>query len=292
MTHTTKQVAHVYQGAQPHMVGDGFRVQNLFPGGNKMIGKQLSPFFLLDYAAPHYFPPSETPRGVEEHPHRGFETVTIAYQGALEHRDSGGNSGKIGPGDVQWMTAASGVVHEEKHEHDFTLNGGTLEMAQLWVNLPKAHKMDPPRYQSIVDADIPVADLGNGSFARIIAGNFESVSGPAKTFTPVNLFDIRLTAGTETTLTLPNGYNTGIVVLKGAVSINGTHKVKGVEIAVFEQKGETITIKAEEDSTLLVLNGEPIQEPIFAYGPFVMNTKEEIIQAIDDFNDGKMGRLN
>lgn len=292
MTHTTKQVAHVYQGAQPHMVGDGFKVQNLFPGGNKMIGKQLSPFFLLDYAAPHYFLPSETPRGVEEHPHRGFETVTIAYQGALEHRDSGGNSGKIGPGDVQWMTAASGVVHEEKHEAEFTRNGGVLEMAQLWVNLPKAHKMDAPGYQSILNADIPVADLGNGSYARVIAGDLSGVKGPAKTFTPVNLFDIRLTAGTETVLTLPDGYNTGIVVLKGAVSINGTHKAKAVEIAVFEQKGETITVKAEEDSTLLVLNGEPIQESIFAYGPFVMNTKEEIIQAIDDYNNGKMGRLN
>ncbi|MGE7777840.1 pirin family protein [Chitinophaga sp. NPDC101104] len=292
MTHTTKQVAHVYQGAQPHMVGDGFRVQNLFPGGNKMIGKQLSPFFLLDYAAPHYFAPSETPRGVEEHPHRGFETVTIAYQGALEHRDSGGNSGKIGPGDVQWMTAASGVVHEEKHESEFTRNGGILEMAQLWVNLPKAHKMDKPGYQSIVNADIPVADLGNGSYARVIAGNLDSVNGPAKTFTPINLFDIRLTAGTETTLTLPDGFNTGIVVLKGAVTINGTHAAKAVEIAVFEQAGETITLKAEEDTTLLVLNGEPIRESIFAYGPFVMNNKEEIITAIDDYNNGKMGRLN
>ncbi len=292
MTTTTKQVAHIYEGAQPHMVGDGFRVQNLFPNGNRMIGKQLSPFFLLDYAAPHYFSPSETPRGVEEHPHRGFETVTIAYQGSLEHRDSGGNSGKIGPGDVQWMTAGSGLVHEEKHAHDFTLNGGTLEMAQLWVNLPKAHKMDAPRYQEILHENIPVIDLGNGSYARIIAGDFNGQKGAAKTFTPVNLFDIRLTAGTETALHLPDGYNTGIVVLKGEISINGTHHAKGVEIAVFEQKGDVITVKATTDATLLVLNGEPIQESIFAYGPFVMNTKEEIIQAIDDYNNGKMGRLN
>lgn len=289
---TIKKVAHVYKGAAPHMVGDGFKVQNLFPNGNRMIGKQLSPFFLLDYAAPSYFPPSDQPRGVEEHPHRGFETVTIAYQGALQHRDSGGNAGRIGPGDVQWMTAASGVVHEEKHDEEFTKTGGTLEMVQLWVNLPKAHKMDQPRYQSLLKEDIPVVRYEDGSYVRVIAGEWEGQPGAAKTFTPLNLFDIQLKAGKTIQLHLKDGYNTGLVVMKGEVNINDSHHANGVEIAVFEQAGETITITAVQDASLLLLNGEPIQESIFAYGPFVMNTKEEIVTAIDDFNNGKMGRLN
>lgn len=287
-----KKVAHVYKGAAAHMVGDGFKVQNLFPNGNRMIGKQLSPFFLLDYAAPSYFPPSDKPRGVEEHPHRGFETVTIAYQGALQHRDSGGNAGRIGAGDVQWMTAASGVVHEEKHDEEFTKTGGTLEMVQLWVNLPKAHKMDKPRYQSLLKEDIPVIRYEDGSYVRVIAGEWEGQPGAAKTFTPLNLFDIQLKAGKTIQLNLPDGYNTGLVVLKGEVNINDSHPAKGVEIAVFEQTGEQITVTAVEDASLLLLNGEPIRESIFAYGPFVMNTKEEIVTAIDDFNNGKMGRLN
>lgn len=287
-----KKVAHVYQGAAAHMVGDGFKVQNLFPNGNRMIGKQLSPFFLLDYAAPGYFPPSDKPRGVEEHPHRGFETVTIAYQGALQHRDSGGNAGRIGPGDVQWMTAASGVVHEEKHDETFTKTGGTLEMVQLWVNLPKAHKMDKPRYQSLLNENIPVVRYEDGSYVRVIAGEFEGQPGAAKTFTPLNLFDIQLKAGKTIRLQLPDGYNTGLVVMKGKVNINSSHDANGVEIAVFEQAGEQITVTAVEDASLLLLNGEPIRESIFAYGPFVMNTKEEIITAIDDFNNGRMGRLN
>ncbi|MGX5818460.1 pirin family protein [Chitinophaga lutea] len=286
-----KQVAKVYQSSQPHMVGDGFKVQNLFPNGNR-IGKQLSPFFLLDYAAPHYFPPSDTPRGVEEHPHRGFETVTIAYQGAIEHRDSGGNSGKIGPGGVQWMTAASGVVHEEKHATDFTRAGGTLEMVQLWVNLPRAHKMDKPRYQGFDNEDIPVLDLGEGSYARIIAGEQGGVKGAAATFSPLSLIDLRLKAGRTFDLHVPEGHNAGVIALHGEADINGTHSVQSVEIAVFEQKGDTIRITAKTDATLLILTGEPIQEPVFAYGPFVMNTKDEIVQAIDDYNNGRMGRLS
>lgn len=289
---TVKKVAHVYKGAAAHMVGDGFKVQNLFPNGNRIIGKQLSPFFLLDYAAPSYFPPSDQPRGVDEHPHRGFETVTIAYQGALQHRDSGGNAGRIGPGDVQWMTAASGVVHEEKHDEEFTKNGGTLEMVQLWVNLPRAHKMDKPRYQSLQKEDIPVIRYDDGSYVRLIAGEWEGQQGAAKTFTPLNVFDIQLKAGKTIPLSLPDGHNAGLVVMKGEVRIDDSHQARAVEIAVFEQAGENITVTAREDSSLLLLSGEPIQEPIFAYGPFVMNTKDEIITAIDDFNNGKMGRLN
>lgn len=289
---TVKKVAHVYKGTAAHMVGDGFKVQNLFPNGNRIIGKQLSPFFLLDYAAPSYFPPSDQPRGVDEHPHRGFETVTIAYQGALQHRDSGGNAGRIGPGDVQWMTAASGVVHEEKHDEEFTKNGGTLEMVQLWVNLPRAHKMDKPRYQSLQKDDIPVIRYDDGSYVRLIAGEWEGQQGAAKTFTPLNVFDMQLKAGKTIQFSLPDGHNAGLVVMKGEVSINDSHQARAVEIAVFEQAGESITVTAREESSLLLLSGEPIQEPIFAYGPFVMNTKDEIITAIDDFNNGKMGRLN
>lgn len=289
---TIKNVAHVYKGANAHMVGDGFKVQNLFPNGNRMIGKQLSPFFLLDYAAPHYFPPSDKARGVDEHPHRGFETVTIAYQGGVQHRDSSGNAGRIGPGDVQWMTAASGLVHEEKHDEAFTKAGGIFEMVQLWVNLPKAHKMDKPGYQELPKENIPVISYEDGSYIRIIAGEQGGQKGAAHTFTPINLFDIQLKAGKSITLELPDGYNTGLVVMKGQVNLNDSHNANGVEIAVFEQAGESITITALQDASMLLLNGEPIKEALFAYGPFLMNTKDEIITAIDDFNNGKMGRLN
>lgn len=286
-----KKVTGVYKATAPHMVGDGFRVQNLFPNGNR-LGKQMSPFFLLDYAAPVNFPPSETPRGVDAHPHRGFETVTIVYQGALEHRDSGGNYGKLYAGDVQWMTAASGVVHEEKHEAGFSKRGGTAEMAQLWVNLPKAYKMTAPRYQTLLKDQIPVVPVGANSRVRVIAGQFNGHQGPAHTFTPVNVLDVQLKAGDTLTLPLPDGYNTGIVTLNGNVRYNDTHTSEAVEIALFDKAGEEITVTAISDATLLVLNGEPINEPIFAYGPFVMNTQQEILEAIEDYNNGKMGSLS
>ncbi|GAA0528190.1 pirin family protein [Chitinophaga japonensis] len=290
-TKATKQVSDIYKAPAPHMVGDGFRVQNVFPNGNR-LGKRISPFFLLDYGAPAYFPPTDKPRGVDEHPHRGFETVTILYQGALEHRDSAGNYGKLFAGDVQWMTAASGVVHEEKHETEFARSGGTLEAAQLWVNLPKAHKMSAPRYQELSKDRIPVVPVGSNSHVRVIAGSFNGHAGPASTFTPLNLFDVRLAAGDTVTLSLPDGYNTGIVALKGAVRYNDARESQAVEIALFDTAGEEITITALADASLLVLNGEPINEPIFAYGPFLMNTQQEILEAIDDYNAGKMGHLH
>lgn len=272
------------------MVGDGFSVQNVFPNGNR-LGRRISPFFLLDYGAPAYFPPGDKPRGVDEHPHRGFETVSIVYQGALEHRDSAGNYGKLYAGDVQWMTAASGVVHEEKHEKEFTKRGGTLEVAQLWVNLPKAYKMIAPRYQELLKEQIPVVPVGNNSKVRVIAGAFNGQQGPAHTFTPINLLDVKLAAGDTVNLHLPEGYNTGIVLLHGEVNYNGTHTAQSVEIAMFDTAGEDITVTAISDATLLVLNGQPIDEPIFAYGPFLMNTQQEIMEAIDDYNAGKMGHL-
>jgi Pirin-related protein len=286
-----KQLVNVFSSASTHWVGDGFHVRNLFPSND--LGEQISPFLLLDYAGPTYFSPTNGPRGVAEHPHRGFETVTIVYQGELEHRDSAGNRGTIGPGDVQWMTAASGVVHEERHEKEFAKRGGTLEMVQLWVNLPKAFKMSPPRYQTLLKEQIPVVDLPeNTGQVRVIAGDFQGIRGPARTFTSINLYDLHLKAGHQAELTMPAGYNAGILVLKGNVVMNTSQPVKEAELALFDRKGERISINAKEEVTLLVLNGAPIHEPVARSGPFVMNTDEELVQAVNDYKSGKMGHIH
>lgn len=288
-----KKVQGIYEAGSTHWVGDGFHVRNLFPSNG--LDKQLDPFLMLDYAGPTYYPPTERPQGVEEHPHRGFETVTIAYQGKLEHRDSAGNHGTIGPGDVQWMTAASGVVHEEKHEREFAKQGGTQEMIQLWVNLPKAHKMSPPHYQTLLQDEIPSVPVGEkeGSYLRLIAGKWNGQQGPAKTFTPINVYDLRLNAGDETSLDFPNGHTTAVILLKGNVVLNSSHPLEGqAKLALFEKSGERVSFQAKEDSILLVLDGEPIGEPVANYGPFVMNTKEELVQAFEDYRSGKMGRLS
>lgn len=283
-----KQLKGIFEKGSTHWVGDGFHVRNLFPS-NGLEG-EVSPFLMLDYAGPTVFAPGE-PRGVGEHPHRGFETVTIAYQGSIAHRDSGGHAGVIHPGDVQWMTAASGVVHEEKQEEEFARLGGTLEMVQLWVNLPKAYKMSPPRYQSLAKQQIPEVELEGGSL-RVIAGEYQGVKGPANTFTPVNLYDIRLQAGGKAGLTLPEGFNTAIVLLQGGVLVNGREELAGeAKIAVFGSQGTTVALEARAESKLLVLNGEPIREPVASYGPFVMNTQSELRQAVDDYRAGRMGRL-
>jgi quercetin 2,3-dioxygenase len=285
-----KKVLGVYGPGSNHWVGDGFPVRNLFPSNG--LKDEINPFLMLDYAGPRNFEPTSKSQGVDEHPHRGFETVTIAYQGAVEHRDSAGNSGIIFPGDVQWMTAASGVVHEEKHEREFAKKGGIFEMIQLWVNLPAEHKMSKPRYQGITKEQIPVVDLGSGSYARIIAGELQGARGPAMTFTPVNLIDVRLKAGAKVELNLPEGHNTGVVLLKGDVVLNGIDSIKSeARIATLSSEGEGVSLEAKEDSILLVLSGEPINEPVFSYGPFVMNTRDEIMQAVRDYNDGKMGHL-
>ena len=284
-----KQVLGVHGAASSHWVGDGFPVRTVFPSRGI---PELSPFLMLDYAGPARFGPSDRPRGVEEHPHRGFETVTIAYQGSVDHRDSGGNSGTINPGDVQWMTAASGVVHEEKHGKEFTAKGGDFEMVQLWVNLPAAHKMSRPRYQGILSTDIPRVELGPGAYARVIAGELNGVKAPARTFTPVNVFDVRLEAGGTGELSLPIGQNSAIVLLRGEVVVNGSATLKGsAQIAPLSASGETVLLEAKKDSLVLILSGEPINEPVASYGPFVMNTKAEIRQAVEDFQAGKMGRL-
>jgi redox-sensitive bicupin YhaK (pirin superfamily) len=290
-TTTAKNVLGVYQSGSAHMVGDGFPVRNMIPGMG--TDEQFSPFLLLDYMGPKQFPPTDRQLGVGEHPHRGFETVTIMYHGKVAHRDSTGSGGVIGPGDVQWMTAASGIVHEELHEQGFAAQGGMLEGIQLWVNLPKAHKMSTPRYQTLVKDDIPTVDLGGGTGQlRIIAGEFRGVKGPARTFSPVHLYDLRLTAGHHTEFTLPEGFNTSVFVLRGPIVINGSHRVKDAEIALLGDRGERVVLEATEDATLLVLSGEPIREPIARYGPFVMNTQDELVQAVNDYKAGRMGHLS
>jgi quercetin 2,3-dioxygenase len=285
---TQKKVLGTYSAGSNHWVGDGFPVRNLFPSN----GVEVSPFLMLDYAGPLKFEPSSKPRGVGEHPHRGFETVTIAYQGSVGHRDSAGNSGVIYPGDVQWMTAASGVVHEELHEAEFTKNGGIFEMVQLWVNLPKAQKMSKPRYQGITKDQIPVIELPGGGHARVIAGELLGRLGPAKTFTPVGLFDVILKAGERFELPLPDGHNAAVVLRNGDVLLNGTEHLRGEAlIAPLTEEGDGVILEAKEDTHLLILSGEPIDEPVASYGPFVMNTQEELKQAVADYRAGRMGHL-
>ncbi len=286
---TQKKVLGTYSAGSNHWVGDGFPVRNLFPSN----GVEVSPFLMLDYAGPSKFEPSKKPRGVGEHPHRGFATVTIAYQGSVGHRDSAGNSGVIYPGDVQWMTAASGVVHEELHEAEFTKKGGIFEMVQLWVNLPKAQKMSKPGYQAITKEQIPVIELEGGGHARVIAGELLGERGPAKTFTPVNLFDVILKAGERFELPLPEGHNAAVVLRKGDVLVNGAERLRGEAlIAPLSEEGDTVTLEAKTDTQLLILSGEPIREPVASYGPFVMNTREELQQAVEDYRAGRMGHLN
>jgi len=275
---------------RPGMVGDGFRVYNYFPSGNN-IRKEVSPFLMLDFGASFYFPPSDTPRGVDVHPHRGFETVTIAYKGAVAHHDSAGNSGIINSGDVQWMTAGSGILHKEYHEQNWSKKGGDFEMIQLWVNLPKAHKMTPPKYQELTAANMPKVILPDAKGqVNVIAGDFNGTKGAATTFTPVNLFDMRLKAGAEIDFTTPLTHNTTLLVIEGEITVNG-EKAGQHDFVLFRDNAEGISIKANEDAVLLVLSGEPIDEPIAQYGPFVMNTQQELMEAIDDFNSGKFGKL-
>jgi len=292
VTHVEKtDQVKVYQPGSQHVVGDGFHVRNLFPSNE--LDREVSPFIMLDYAGPTFYPATDTPRGVGEHPHRGFETVTIVYQGIVAHRDSAGNSGVIGPGDVQWMTAASGIVHEELHEKEWAKRGGTLQAIQLWVNLPKSSKMSAPGYQTIVNDQIPVVQLdGGGGSLRVIAGSVGSAKGPAKTFTPIELYDLRLRAGHSMPLQIPNGYNVGLLILSGQASVGGSHRLSEAELAVYVATREPVTISAEEDATILVMAGEAIDEPVARYGPFVMNTKAELVQAVNDYQAGKMGHLS
>lgn len=285
-----KKLTGIYTSPQPHWVGDGFPVRTLFSYDS--LGRHLSPFLLLDYAGPHRFAPAARPRGVGQHPHRGFETVTIVYQGELEHRDSTGAGGRIGPGDVQWMTAASGILHEEFHSAEFTRSGGELEMVQLWVNLPARDKLAAPGYQTILDTDIPALPLADDAGTlRLIAGEFEGKRGPAHTFTPMDVWDLRLSAGKPVMLPVTAGHSAALVVLRGAVRVNGAQHLGEAQLALFDRAGDELLLEADAETHALLLSGEPIDEPIAGYGPLVMNSEAEIEQAIRDFEGGRFGRM-
>ncbi len=285
-----KKLSFVQRNNQRHWVGNGFPVRSIFSYSGRAA--ELSPFLLLDYAGPATFPPTTERKGVGEHPHRGFETVTIVYAGEVEHRDSTGGGGIIGPGDVQWMTAAGGLVHEEFHGPAFAKKGGAFEMVQLWVNLPAKHKLAQPGYQGITSAQIPrVALADNAGSVRVIAGDYNGSKGPAHTFSPINVWDVNLGAGHRTTFKVPAGYTTALFVMRGSIRLAGGETIGEAEVAVLERGGEEFSVEAAEDTTLLILNGEPFAEPVVGYGPFVMNTQKEIEQAMEDFQNGKMGRI-
>jgi redox-sensitive bicupin YhaK (pirin superfamily) len=285
-----KQVERIERTGEAHWVGDGFPVQTLFSYHPRADAHD--PFLMLDYAAPREFSPAAKPRGVGAHPHRGFETVTIVLQGEIEHRDSAGNHGVVGPGDVQWMTAASGVIHEEFHSGAFTERGGTFEVLQLWVNLPSANKRDAPAYQDLRAGDIPVVPLPNdGGTARVIAGELLSKRGPAKTHSPLLIADLALQAGAQATFDLPAGHTSLLVVRNGSVQVNGGKTIDGVALVTLSRAGDRVELKADTNSAVLLLSGKPLGEPVVGSGPFVMNTAEEIREAYRDYQTGKMGRL-
>jgi len=285
-----KDILGIYSAPPRHWVGDGFPVRSLFSYNSH--AEHVSPFLLLDHAGPMDFPAAERPRGVGEHPHRGFETVTIVYQGEVEHLDSTGAGGLIGPGDVQWMTAGAGIIHQEFHSTAFTKRGGTIEMAQLWVNLPAASKMTPPGYQTLLDADIPVVSLPDaGGTLRVIAGEYDGRRGPAHTHTPMGVWDLRFAQGSRSKLAVPAGWTTLLVLLHGTVQVNGRDVVREGQFVLFDRAREDIVIEANNDVTALVLTGKPIDEPVVGHGPFVMNTADEIREAIRDFNSGRFGQL-
>lgn len=285
-----KKVLGIYSAPRPHWVGDGFPVRSMF--SYQSHGKQLSPFLLLDYAGPADFAPVQQKRGVGQHPHRGFETVTIVYKGEVSHRDSTGQGGTIGPGDVQWMTAGAGILHEEFHSEAFTTQGGALEMVQLWVNLPAKDKMAAPGYQAVLDSDIPVVALPNeAGSVRVIAGEYGQEKGPAHTFTPMHVWDMRIRQGGITEFEVPEGWSTALVVLRGTVLVNGDTVAREAQLVVLDKADRHMAIEANSDAVVLLLSGEPIDEPIVGYGPFVMNSQDQIAQAISDFNSGRFGQM-
>ena len=289
---STRTIETVIAPQGAHFVGDGFRVHNFIPGIAPLSMQRMSPFLLLDYNAPYIFPPSDKIKGVGVHPHKGFETVTIAYKGRVAHHDSSGGGGVIDAGDVQWMTAASGILHKEYHEESFSKSGGEFQMVQLWVNLPAKYKMAPPNYQTLIHSNMGKVKLPNdGGIVNIIAGKYNGASGSAKTFTPLHIYDIKLNKGKELILDIPNNYNTGILVVDGNVIINKFDSALQDQFVLFQNSGSEFSISSKEKSVILVLSGEPINEPIFQYGPFLMNTKNEIIEAFDDYNNGKFGQL-
>jgi len=288
----TRKIEVVVAPRAPHFVGDGFRVHNFIPSGYRLDMKRMDPFIMMDYNSKFYFSPTDKPRGVSVHPHRGFETVTIAYKGKVAHHDSSGGGGVIGEGDVQWMTAASGVLHKEYHEENFSREGGDFQMVQLWVNLPAKDKMSNPKYQGITHAQINKFELPeNAGIIEVIAGAYKDVKGSASTFTPLHLHNAKLNKGGKAGFSFPAHFNTALLVIEGKVKVNETEVVPTDHFVLFENSGEDFLVEALENAVVLVLSGEPINEPIAAHGPFVMNTREEIVEAIEDFNMGKFGYL-
>lgn len=285
-----KRITGIYSAPPRHWVGNGFPVRSLF--SYQSHGRHVSPFLLLDHAGPEVFEAADRPRGVGEHPHRGFETVTIVYSGEVEHRDSTGAGGRIGPGDVQWMTAGAGILHDEFHSEAFTRAGGTLEMVQLWVNLPSERKMSEPGYQTLPDDRIPRVTLPDGAgVVRVIAGEFDGRNGPAQTYTPMHLWDVRLERDGAARIELPDGWNSMLVVLHGTIHVNGSEVARDGQLVMLGPQGEDVLLEANDEATVLVLSGEPIDEPVVGHGPFVMNTSEEIRQALRDYSSGRFGRI-
>ena len=290
MNTSPKNVESIFNPPPVHMVGDGFRVHNFIPGIPQLSMQRMDPFIMLDYNSRYYFPPTDNPRGVGVHPHRGFETVTIAYHGRIAHHDSHGHSGTIGEGEVQWMTAAGGVLHKEYHEREFSKLGGDFQMVQLWVNLPAANKMDKPSYQAITRDNIRQITLDNVRI-ELIAGRFREWTGPAKTHSEINMANVMMNAHAELALEYPSTFNTCLLVIEGEITINDTHKAVANQLVLMKNDGESFVLKAQKNSIVLVLSAEPIKEPIAAHGPFVMNSRAELIQAFEDFQDGKFGAL-
>lgn len=287
----TKTVEKIVAPKPAHFVGDGFRVHNFIPGIPGMDMKRMDPFIMLDYNPEFHFNGTEQPRGVGVHPHRGFETVTIAYKGKVQHHDSAGGGGIIGEGDVQWMTAAKGVLHKEYHEKEWAKTGGIFQMVQLWINLPSVYKMSCPKYQAILNSDMTRADLGSGSFVEIIAGTYQDRKGPATTFSPVHVMNAKLKKNGKVVFEFPSDFNTAALVIEGSITVNSYEKASVNHLVLFKNEGETFTIEATEDSTVLIISGMPLHEPIYAHGPFVMNSREEIMQAFEDYNLGRFGYL-
>ena len=289
---STKNIELVLSPPEPHFVGDGFRVHNFIPGGYRADMVRMNPFILLDYGAKHYFPPTDQVRGVGVHPHRGFETVTIAYKGRVAHHDSTGESGVIGEGDVQWMTAASGILHKEYHEKEFSKEGGEMQMVQLWVNLPAKDKMSVPKYQSLTNSQINKVILEkDGGVVEVIAGDYNGVSGSASTFSPVNLLNVKLNKNSGANFSFPARNNTALLVIDGDITVNQVEEVPSDHFVLFQNDGEEISIETSDGAVVLVMSGEDLNEPIAAHGPFVMNTRQEIQQAFEDFQRGKFGNL-
>ena len=287
-----KNIEMIVRPREAHWVGDGFRVHNFIPSSFRMDMQRMTPFILLDYNSKYNFPASETPKGVGVHPHRGFETVTIAYKGRVEHKDSSGGGGIVGEGDVQWMTAASGILHKEFHEKEWSKKGGDFHMVQLWVNLPAKDKMSEAKYQAITKEQMGKELLeNNAGFIEVIAGSYNKTKGPVSTFTPINLMNANLKKGANVPFSFPENFTTALLVIEGSIKVNSKDDVPTDHFVLFENYGENFIIQANEDSIILILSGEPINEPIVSHGPFVMNTKEEIAQAFEDFGKGKFGHL-